>query len=104
MEIQNWIRGIGFPESLTQIYNLQNSVKGVYNKHDRMENIYSDGTLEVLNSNKNTNFKVIFKDMFPYSLSSLDFDATEEDVQYFTAEVSFKYSMYNIVDKRGKDL
>jgi hypothetical protein len=104
MEIQNWIRGLGFPESLIQIYNLQNSNKGVDNKQNKMNNIYSDGTLEVLNSNKNTNFKVVFKDMFPYSLSSLNFDATEEDIQYFTAEVSFKYSMYNIVDKRGGDL
>ena len=74
------------------------------NKQNRMENIYSDGTLEVLNSNKNLNFKVIFKDMFPYSLSYLDFDATSEDIEYFTAEVSFKYSMYNIVDKRGNNL
>jgi hypothetical protein len=104
MEIQNWLRGLGFPESLVEIYNLQNNTKGVINKQNRMENIYSDGTLEVLNSNKNLNFKVIFKDMFPYSLSSLDFDATGEDIEYFTAEVSFKYSMYNIVDKRGNSL
>ena len=103
MEIQNWLRGLGFPESLTEIYDLQNNTKGVVNKQNRMENIYSDGTLEVLNSNKNLNFKVIFKDMFPYSLSSLDFDATSEDIEYFTAEVSFKYSMYNIVDKRGNN-
>jgi hypothetical protein len=104
MEIQNWLRGLGFPESLTEIYDLQNNTKGVVNKQNRMENIYSDGTLEVLNSNKNLNFKVIFKDMFPYSLSSLDFDATSEDIEYFTAEASFKYSMYNIVDKRGNNL
>jgi hypothetical protein len=104
MEIQNWIRGLGFPESLVEIYNLQNNTKGLNNKQNRMENIYSDGTLEVLNSNKNLNFKVVFKDMFPYQLSSLSFDATKEDVEYFTADVSFKYSMYNIVNKRGENL
>jgi hypothetical protein len=104
MEIQNWIRGLGFPESLKEIYDLQNDAPIGYNRHNKMNNIYSDGTLEVLNSNKNLNFKVIFKDMFPYSLSSLDFNATEEDVEYFTAEVSFKYTMYNIVDKRGNSL
>jgi len=60
--------------------------------------------LQVLNSNQNFNFNVVFKDMFPYSLSSLEFDATDEDIEYFTAEVSFKYTMYNIVDKRGKPL
>jgi hypothetical protein len=69
-----------------------------------MNNIYSDGTLEVLNSNKNINFKVVFRDLFPYTLSSLDFDATDEDVNYFTAEVVFKYTMYNILDRRGRAL
>jgi hypothetical protein len=104
MEIQNWIRGLGFPESLQEIYDLQLNTAGVNNNTNKMNNIYSDGTLEVLNSNKNINFKVIFKDLFPYALSSLDFDATEEDVNYFTAEVSFKYTMYNILDRRGNPL
>jgi hypothetical protein len=104
MEIQNWIRGLGFPESLQEIYDLQLNTTGVDNKTNKMNNIYSDGTLEVLNSNKNINFKVVFKDLFPYALSSLDFDATEEDVNYFTAEVSFKYTMYNILDRRGNPL
>jgi hypothetical protein len=104
MEIQNWIRGIGFPENLKEIYDLQKTTQGVSNKESPMNNIYSDGTLEVLNSNKNINFKVVFKDLFPYSLTSLDFDATNEDLNYFTAEVSFKYTMYNILDKRGNPL
>jgi hypothetical protein len=104
MEIQNWIRGLGFPENLKEIYDLQKNTKGVDNKENQMNNIYSDGTLEVLNSNKNINFKVVFRDLFPYALSSLDFDATDEDVNYFTAEVIFKYTMYNILDRRGRAL
>jgi hypothetical protein len=104
MEIQNWMRGLGFPENLKEIYNLQTNTVGVNNKQNPMNNIYSDGTLEVLNSNKNINFKVVFKDLFPYALSSLDFDATDEDVNYFTAEVVFKYTMYNILDKKGRAL
>jgi hypothetical protein len=104
MEIQNWIRGLGFPENLKEIYDLQTNTAGVDNKQNQMNNIYSDGTLEVLNSSKNVNFKVVFRDLFPYSLSSLDFDATDEDVSYFTAEVVFKYTMYNILDRRGRPL
>ena len=61
-----------------------------------MKNIYSDGTLQVLNSNNNTAFKVKFKDLYPYRLSSLEFDATSEDYGYFTASVSFKYTIYDI--------
>ncbi len=104
IEIQNWIRGLGFPENLKEIYDLQTNTAGVNNKQNPMNNIYSDGTLEVLNSNKNINFKVVFRDLFPYTLSSLDFDATDEDVNYFTAEVVFKYTMYNILDRRGRAL
>lgn len=104
MEIQNWMRGLGFPESLSQIYDLQED-KDNYTKNVRTGmNIYSDGTLMILTSNLNTNFKVIFKDMFPYQLSQLNFDATATDVEYFTADVSFKYMMYNIVGKHDEEL
>jgi len=106
MEIQKWMRGLGFPESLNEIYKLQRSPgnTSVNNEINEMLSVYSDGTLQVLNSNQNFNFNVVFKDMFPYSLSSLEFDATDQDIEYFTAEVSFKYTMYNIVDKRGNPL
>jgi hypothetical protein len=42
--------------------------------------------------------------MFPYSLSALEFDSTNPDVEYFTAEVSFKYTIYNILDASGNKL
>ena len=106
MEIQNWIRGIGFPEDLKEIYNLQ--FQDYYGKvdttSDRIQNIFSDGTLLVLSSNQRTNWQVVFKDMFPYQLSTLQFDATDNDIQYMTAEVSFKYTMYNIVGPNGQPL
>jgi len=31
----------------------------------------------------------------------LDFDSTVTDIQYFTAEATFKYTVYNIVDTSG---
>ena len=43
-------------------------------------------------------FKVVFENMFPYNLTTLEFDARQTDLEYFTAEVSFKYTIYNIVD------
>jgi hypothetical protein len=106
MEIQNWIRGIGFPEDLKEIYNLQfqDYYGKVDNSDDRIHNIFSDGTLIVLSSNQRTNWQVIFKDLFPYQLSTLQFDATDNDIQYMTAEVSFKYTMYNIVGPNGQPL
>ena len=104
MEIQNWIRGLGFPEKLSQFTDLEQSglVQGNYLK-DR-QNIYSDGTLQVLSSSQLPNFQVTFKDLFPYSLSTMTFDSTDTDIQYFTADVSFKYTIYNIVDLGGNPL
>ena len=54
-----------------------------------------------LNSNYNVNAQVIFTGMFPTFLSTLQFDATSEDIKYFTAEVNFKYTYYKIVDATG---
>jgi len=104
MEIQRWIRGLGFPESLDEIYNLQREDTTQLGFDSKSMNIYSDGTLQILNSNQRPQFDVIFKDMFPYDLSELTFDATNPDVEYFTAEVSFKYTIYDIYDSKGNKL
>jgi hypothetical protein len=104
MEIQNWMRGLGFPESLQQIYDWQSANELFEQPYKSDMNLYSDGTLLVLNSNQNFNFNVIFRSMFPYQLSTLQFDATNPDNEYFTADVSFKYMMYNIVDRFGNPL
>ena len=68
------------------------------------EKIYSDGTLQVLTNNLVPNFQVFFRELFPYYLSTLTFDATVTDVQYMTAEVRFKYMIYTIQDLNGDPL
>ena len=104
MEIQNWIRGLGYPESVQQFRDLEQSgiIQGNYAKD--MQNIYSDGTLQILSSNLVAKFQVFFRDLFPYSLSTITFDATDTDVQYFTADVSFKYTIYDMQDLSGNSL
>jgi len=104
MAIQNWIRGLGFPERLEQFGELEEKGIASGNYSQNRQNIYSDGVLQVLNSNQITTFLVSFKDLFPYSLSTLTFDATQTDINYFTAEVSFKYTIYNITDLNGRPL
>ena len=106
MEIQNWIRGIGFPESLKEIYDWQNnnSELDITERSQLQMNLYSDATLTVLTSSNNSNFKVKFFNLFPYSLTDLQFDATGSDVDYLTAEATFKYTIYNIVDNKNNKL
>ena len=90
--IYEWLTGLGFPETPAQFRDLTTTD---YGTRDQKE-AFSDGTLRILNSNFKEVAKVKFLDLFPTSLSSLDFDATANDVQYFTAEASFKYTVYTI--------
>ena len=105
MEIQNWMRGLGYPEKLQQIYDLQKTGNKALDLPSRsMENVFSDGTLQVLSSSLVSKFQIKFQRLFPYSLSTLLFDATDNDIQYFTADVSFKYTYYEITDLSGTPL
>ena len=63
------------------------------------EDIYTDGQLHIVTSQYNPAFIVDFKDLFPVSLTNLQFDATISDVEYITAEVTFKHQQFFIRDK-----
>ena len=98
MEIQHWMRGLGFPESLKEIYDYQKEKSDIDQPDKSQLNLYSDGTLTILDSNMRPKFKVIFENMFPYNLTTLEFDSRQTDLEYFTAQVSFKYTIYTIKD------
>ena len=92
MSIYNWLTGLGFPETAKQYRDLTTDDA---DQRDPKE-AFCDGTLRILNSNLREIAKVKFKDLFPVSLTSLDFDATNTDVQYFTAQATFKYTIYDL--------
>jgi len=109
MEIQRWIRGLGFPENTKEFNELEE--KGVLSGGHAFghyaksgDDIYSDGTLQILSSNLVPQFNVVFTDLWPYNLSTLVFDATDTDIEYFTADVGFKYTMYNLTDMENNPL
>ena len=98
MAIHNWITGIGFPETAQDF-------KTETTKPDTSRDLnqqFSDGSLTIQNSSFRTCAIVRYKDMFPISLTSLEFDTGVTDIQYFTAEATFKYLVYNILDKDGR--
>ena len=105
LAIHKWITGLGYPESIGQYNQLKKDDKRtdslVSDKGDPLYFQYSDATLQVLNSNYKPSVLINFKDAFPISLSTLDFDVTTRDYNYFTAEVTFKYTIYNITDPSG---
>lgn len=60
---------------------------------------YSDGQLTILNSNNKSNLFVRYENLFPIDLSEVSFDVSDEEAQYITAEVTFKYSSYQFFNK-----
>ena len=93
LSVYEWLTGLGFPETTKEFADL---IKDKDGQRDPKE-AFCDGTLRILNSNYREVAKVKFKDLFPISLSSLDFDATNTDVQFFTAQATFKYTIYDLV-------
>lgn len=98
--IHNWITSLGLAESNQRFKDLTTNQDGITDNNLQ----YSDGSLHILNSNYQDIVVVSFKDLYPVSLSSLDFTANDNDINYFTAEVSFKYTIYNILDANGNIL
>ena len=92
ISVYTWLKGLGFPESTKEFKDLTTDRDGIRDPKEA----FCDGTLRILNSNYREVAQVKFRDLFPTSLTSLDFDATNTDIQYFTAEATFKYTIYNL--------
>jgi hypothetical protein len=98
MAVHNWLTGLGYPETTQQFKDLTTNDDETRDLKEQ----FSDGSLHILNSNFRTQAIVKFRDLFPINLTSLDFEATDTDINYFTAEVSFKYTIYNILAADGR--
>ena len=90
--IYNWLTGVGFPETTKEFAEIIKDSDG----QREPKVAFCDGTLSIQNSNYREVAKVKFNDLFPISLTSLEFDATNTDVQFFTAEATFKYTLYKL--------
>ncbi len=96
-------------EDLKNYYSIHSWMRDVGNA-DQMQReiteseIYTDGQLHIVTSQYNPAFIVDFKNLFPIGLSNLQFDATMSDVEYITAEVTFKHHQFFIRDKNLKAL
>ena len=98
MAVHNWMTGLGFPETTQQFKDLTTNEDSVR----ELNRQFSDGSLHILNSNFRDVAIVKFKDLFPISLTSLDFEASDTDINYFTAEVTFKYTVYNVLSANNR--
>lgn len=89
LEIHNWVRGLGRLNP-SDYYSLQSAP--IYGGNG----IRSDISLSILNSNRNPNYEIVFKDAMPISISSITFDTTMEDVNFVEATAVFRYINFDI--------
>jgi hypothetical protein len=93
--VHDWMRGFGYPENVYEYQNLLNEEQWTSGRNLSSAG-QSDGTIIVYNSSMNPTIKATFKGLFPVSLSPISFDSTSNDVNYVSAEVTFKYTIFAI--------
>lgn len=96
-------------EDLRNYYSIHKWMRDVGNSDEMKRTTSKDdmltlGQLHIVTSQYNPAFIVEFRDLFPVSLSNLQFDATISDVEYITAEVTFKHQQFFIRDKNLQPL
>lgn len=93
--IYYWMIGLGFPinnKMYTEFLKRQDNLRYL----TELNKGYSDGTLTLL-SNTNTPKQIFtFVDMFPTSLSGLEFDSEATDARPATATATFAYTYYTM--------
>ena len=105
-ELWDWITGIGFPVKHSEWEAALSKGDGAIRTFSTPDTdprtkitfeesqLYSDATLIVYNSKNIPKVEVKFKNMFPTSLSSLEYSQELTDVEYFKASATFRYLYY----------
>ena len=117
-EIHGWLTGVGFPKNYEQFQVLQGastdrfpSTQNVGTQGELGEikkatqddgGLYSDATMLILTSKNNANLEVRFRNIYPTSLSGLDYNQQATDVDYLTATVTFEYAIYEFATVGNK--
>ena len=117
-EIHGWLTGVGFPKNYEQFQTLQGASTdrfpstqntgtskeiGEIKKATQDDGgLYSDATLMILTSKNNANLEVRFRNIYPTSLSGLDYNQQATDVDYLTATVTFEYAIYEFATVGSK--
>ena len=58
------------------------------------DDLTTDATLTILTGSMNPQLNINFKELFPISLSSIQFDSSLGDIDYVVADVTFSYEQY----------
>ena len=92
IEIYNWLTALGFPRDYSQFAILQEPSAA-----SKTLSKYSDLSLVVHTNKSNPNYKIKFTDVFPTSISSIQFDATPTGMDPIVVDATFNFrGMFDI--------
>ncbi len=92
IELHNWMRGLGFPDSFEEHKALSDAGKAVSSG----EGLFSDASLIILSNLKNPNIDITFRDCFPVSMGELNFETTADNVIHIDCRATFRYTLFDV--------
>ena len=108
-ELHQWLVGIGFPKARSQFASFKTENADAFPTSTQVkgettstgvatgtQSMYGDATLTVMTSKNNPIMEVRFSDLYPVSLSALQFDQQLTDTTYLTASCTFTYKLYEM--------
>ena len=107
ISLHNWMKGIGFPTDRQEFRTFRDVTSNtpasgktpptdLVGKAVPDRALYSDAYLMILSNKNNPIVEVNFQNIFPVSLSALEFTQTVTDIEYMTATAEFAYQIYEI--------
>jgi hypothetical protein len=96
-QVHDWIRAMTFPVDFKE-YNDIRKLSGVsnYRKSVGLAPQYSDAVLSIYTNKNNINLRVKFVNLFPVTLGSILFNASDNAEYIATADASFRFDYYEI--------
>jgi hypothetical protein len=95
--MHRWFRSFASPEG-TDERNALTDVQNAKNSKSHAMGPYSDASLNVLTNLNNTNFRIDFYNMFPISMSDIQFDTRLSAEETMTCDATFVFQHFNLID------
>ena len=108
-QLHDWLIAIGFPKNREQFSTFRGNTSnspistqgtsqdiGDIQPSTAARGMFSDATLTILSNKNNPIAEVRFQDLYPLSISALEFNQNATDVEYLTVSAEFVYKIYEI--------
>ena len=92
LEIYSWLTALGFPRDYEQFKTLKPASEA-----SEYASMFSDMDIMLQTNKSNPNYKITFNDVFPTSLSSVQFDTSVSALEPIVVDATFNFKgMFNI--------